>query len=97
MLDLTQGIGNLRTKLPANPFATAQAVTVLAAVRTFIATYQFRCFFCHRAHFLRAIAAHIQDRPDMQSAYGCVRIPGAAGAIFGKDVGQCTGVFREML
>ncbi len=70
---------------------------MLAGVGTFVLFHQRRGLFGNRAHFLRAISAHVEDRPHMQAAHRGMRIPGALGAVLVEDLGQAVGVFGEVL
>ena len=49
-----------------------------------------------RAHLLRAVAAHVEDRPHVQRADGRVRVPRAARAVLAKDLGEAIDVIGEV-
>ena len=87
-------------KLPLNPFAPAQAITMLATVGPFVMAYQGRGLFGNRTHLggtsVRASLAHVQNRPHMQRADRFTGIPGAFAAVFPEDFGQRAGVFGQM-
>ncbi len=60
--DFGKCLGNLRTKLPANPLSPAQTIAMLATKGTFVFANELSRFFCNRAHLQSPIAAHIQNR-----------------------------------
>src|SRR6185503_4781798 len=86
-----------RSELPGHPFAAAQAVAMLARIRTLVFAHHRRGFFGDRAHLGRTVATHVEDRPDVQGADTGMRVPGAAGAVFPEHFGQPVGVFGQML
>jgi len=59
LLDRAQGVVYARAKLPLNPFASTQSVTVFAAVSALVFPHQDAGFFSNITHFLRAILTHI--------------------------------------
>ena len=96
-LDLPKRLRYVLSKLPFNPLAPAQAVTVLAAVSPFELTHKGAGFFGDGAHFQSIPTAHVQNRPHMQGAHTRVSVPGAARAMAGKHLGKRVGVFRQVL
>ena len=70
---------------------------MLTRIRTLVFTHHRRGLFGNRAHFERAVGAHIENGPHMQSADRSVRVPGAARAVLFKHARQAVGVFGQML
>ena len=96
LLDLFEGIVDTRTKLPFNPFAAAQTITVFTAESAFEFADELTGLFANMTHLFGAIASHIQDRAHMQCADGCMRIPSPLGAMACKNLCQGIGVFSQM-
>ena len=97
LLDLTERLVNLVAKLPADPFAAAQAVAVLAAVSPFELSDQLGSFVGNGAHLDRTVTAHVQDGSHMQGTHRRVRVPGALGAVTCKHLGERIGVVGQVL
>ena len=71
---------------------------MLAGMGAFVCADKVEGFLGNRTHRLDVLVkAQIEHRPHMQAADGCVRIPGAAGAVLLENVGQPGGVFGEVL
>src|SRR5580693_2334719 len=99
--DGTKRIVDRGPELPLYPFASAQPVAVLPAVRSLVSAHQCRGFLGYGPHLggaaARTVAPHVQNRAHVKRAYGCVRIPGAVGAVLGEHLAQRLGVFGQML
>ena len=96
-LDLPKGPRHVFAKLPLDPLAPAQAVTVFAAVGAFELAHERTGLLGDGAH-LRGIApAHVQNRPHMQGAHTRVGVPGAARAVAREHLGERVGVFGQVL
>ncbi len=95
-LDFGEGLIQTRPVLPRDPFAAAQAVAMLAGIRALVFAHQCRRFFGNGAHFDRAVAPHIENRPHVQCADTRMRIPGAFRSVTMEHFGQAARVFRQM-
>ena len=95
--DLRKSLADARAKLPTDPLAPAQAVTVLTTECAFVLAHQGTGLFGNGAHFARAIAAHVQNGAHMQSAHRGVGVPSAPAAVFAKHPGQGIGVLGQAL
>ncbi len=96
VLDRAKRVVERRAELPRDPFAAAQAVAVLAAVRALVAAHERRRLLGDRAHLRRAVAPHVEDRPHVQRADRRVRVPGAARSVAREHLGQRVGVVGEV-
>ena len=94
--DLGKGLGDAGAKLPRNPLPPAQAIAVLAAVCPFELAHQGAGLLGNGAHFLGAIAAHVQNGSHMQGAHRRMGVPGAARAVLVKHFGECGGVLGQV-
>ena len=97
LFDLGKCLIDCRAKLPLNPFASAQPIAMLSAVGAFVLAHQFAGFFGNGAHLLRAITAHVQYRPHMQSTHRSMGIPSAFAAMLLKHLSQGIGVLSQVL
>ena len=91
MFDFPQGLGDLGTKLPGNPLATAQAIAMLTAIRTFVATHEFGRLFGHGTLTATMRAAPRDQIGLALGAWGAVQTTAAGAAI------ALGGVIRDVM
>ena len=75
-----------------------QAVAVLARVGALVLAHHRERLLRDRAHLAHVpLVLEVEDRAHVQAADRGVRVPGAAGAVAGEEVGEALGVVGQML
>ena len=97
ILDLLESARELRAEERRDPFRAHEPVAVLARVRAFVFLHELRRLFGDRAHFVRAVFAHVEYGPHVQAADRRVRVPRAARAVLFEHARQPVGVLGEVL
>ena len=78
-------------------FGADQAVAVLAGMRAPVFAHHLEGLFGDGAHRLDVFfELQVEHRAHVQAAFGCVRVHGAAGAVFGKDGVEPFGVVGQV-
>ena len=79
-------------------FGPHNAITMFAGMAALVFPHQGEAFLGNGAHFRDICAVlHVQHGAHMQAAHGCVRIPGALGAMLGENLIQLFGVIRQII
>ena len=97
VLDFLERARDARPEHRRDPFRAHQPVAVFARISAFVLAHHRAGFLGDRAHFLRAVRAHVEDGPHVQAADRGVRVPGAPGAVLLEHLGQAVGIFGEVL
>ena len=92
LLYLGERLGNPWAKLPQDPLAAADAITMLAAEGSLVFAYQLARFLGDGAHLrcaaLWPTAAHIQNGSHVQRANRSVGVPGSPCAVTCEHIGE---------
>ena len=97
VFDGGKSLVDARPELPTHPFATTQAIAMLAAVGALKFAHQGCGFLRDGAHLDGTVTPHVEDGPHVQGADRCMCVPSAACAMTRKHVAERGGVVGQVL
>jgi len=96
LLDLLEGAHQPLAEHLFVEFRAHDAIAVLARMGALVGAHQFEGLFGDGAHRLDVVLeAQVEHGTHMQAADRRMRIPGAARAVLGENVGELRGIFGE--
>ena len=97
MLDLAEVSNDARAEHGFVKFRAHETIAVLAGMRSLVFAHHGECFLGDGAHRSDVLFQfEVQHRTYVKTAFGSMRIHGAAGAVFGEDGIEPLGVIGKM-